>query len=40
MSDRPRIAVQVVPRTASTSGFEIAVGLFLVFMMAVMLLHL
>jgi hypothetical protein len=40
MSDRPITRVQVVDRGIHTSGFDIAVGLFLVLLAAVMLLHL
>jgi hypothetical protein len=40
MIDRPRSTVQVISRNAATSGFDIAVGLFLVLLTAVMLLHL
>jgi hypothetical protein len=40
MSDRPTTHVQVVQRAATTSSFDIAVGLFLVVLAAVMLLHL
>ena len=39
MTDRPPTAVQVIQR-GGTSGFDIAVGLFLVLLVAaVMLLH-
>ena len=40
MYDRPTTAVRVIKRGATTSGFDIAVGLFLVFFAALMLLHL
>src|SRR5438270_12786482 len=40
MSDCPRPAVQVIQRGAATSGFDIAVGLFLVLLVGVMLLRL
>ena len=39
MRDRPKAAVQVIQRGAATSGFDIAVGLFLVLLAAVMLLR-
>ena len=38
MSPTPAYAVQTIPRGTDTSGFEIAVGLWIVFMFAFALL--